>query len=370
MKTSSTIQAFVLVQVLSLTHCFASECDVLIGCMESISGTPIVLEAADKDEACNFLLEAYGGSAGVTAVCDVADLMSSNHARKEKEVDESSNDHEKTRFLTAPTCQVPVDPQYADESGTGTGYDTAVASIETTFIQDGKSQRTNDDAVGSFIIGLFTARTADAAFTACDAIVNVATFGVCLAAKTIAAVLTASLEIVYEQIGFHDGGIDSTEIKAAYENTGLILSQTCSIISQTDSFETNVVTRFNTVDSTLSTFQTDVATRFTTVDSTLTTFQTDVATRFTTVDTTLAAFEANVVGRFGAVDATLAAFEANMITRLDQVDDAIAEFRAENEALFRIVRILLTTPEGKRTGYNTQVCDSLGIECPLVNDFP
>jgi hypothetical protein len=370
MWTSSSIQAFVLMQVLSFKYSFASECDDLIHCMQVITGTPIIIEAEDNEAACSFLVQAYGGSDGVTFICDAADLLSSNLTRKVKEVDTTSTDHAKTRFLTAPTCQAPVDPQYADESGEGTGYDTAVASIVTTYLQDGKSQRANDDAVGILLVLVGGGKEADAGFTACDAVVSAATFGACLAAKTASAVITASLELVYEQVAFHDGGIDSTEIKATYENSELILAQTCSIISQTDSFETNVVGRFNTVDSTLSTFQTDVATRFNTVDSTLTTFQADVATRFTTVDTTLAAFEANVVGRFGAVDATLAAFEANMVNRLDQVDDAIAEFRAENEALLRIVRILLTTPNGRRTGYNKQICDSLGTKCPLVDDFP
>jgi hypothetical protein len=147
---------------------------------------------------------------------------------------------------------LPTDPTYADESGDNTLYDAAVASIVGRFIREGKSKRTDFDAVGDFNIGLFIAIAADKAATACDGDIAIAaSFGACLVAKTGTAVLLGSLEILQIQIGFHDDGIDNVEILATFENTNLILKQTCSIIGQVDSFEMSVTKRFDQVDAAL-----------------------------------------------------------------------------------------------------------------------
>ena len=133
------------------------------------------------------------------------------------------------------TCMPKATVVYADDSGESTGYDVAVASIERTFIQNGKRARTTDDAVGLLVIvALGFARTAVALSEACGCVEEGLTFGLCIATKVTAATSLAALEIATDQISFHDGGIDSRKIAATLENTNNIFDQTCTITGMLD----------------------------------------------------------------------------------------------------------------------------------------
>jgi hypothetical protein len=204
-----------------------SLCDELLDCMEIITGAPVDFSGVEKVDFCDALLYIYQGNKGVTAVCHVA-LLLKNPC---EDCGPSDVDIE-----TIPTACLPkAAVVYADDSGDGTGYDFAVASIVGTFIRDGKRSRTDDDSVGIFITtGLGAARVAAAASEACGALEEVATAGVCIAVKVAAYGLLASLEIVNDQISFHDGGIDSSEIAATLENTENIIDQTCTITGMLD----------------------------------------------------------------------------------------------------------------------------------------
>jgi len=328
----------------------ADECSDLITCLERIIGNEVETPAPGTayDEFCTAMLKAYNG----TDMCALADLIHGSGRRQLNPVPRTSSLRKKEltrpmpnsplfegRALQASTCLAEADPVYAEESGSDTSYDTYMLTIEDLYLPDGKLERSDADAYSALKIGWAVAAVAAGGLA-----------GVPIA-EAVAAAALAVFEVTIDQIDTHDGGIDGTEIEAAFENTRSLLTQTCSIISQVGSFENTVINRFTTVDTTLTTFQANVDTRFDTVDTTLTNFETNVNTRFSTVDATLASFETNVVNRFG------------------EVDEAIAIFRQENRDLLKIIRILLTTPDGRRTGWNTQTCEP-GGKCPLVANFP
>jgi hypothetical protein len=202
-------------------------CDELLDCMEIITGAPVDFGGAGKNDFCDLLLHIYQGNEGVTAICDFALLP---------EVPCKDCDPSDVNVETIPTtCMPKATVVYADDSGESTGYDAAVLSIVGTFIQNGKRARTNDDAVGLLVIvALGIARSAAALSEACGVAEEALTAGTCIAVKVAAATTLAALEIATDQISFHDGGIDSSEIAATLENTNNIIDQTCTITGMLD----------------------------------------------------------------------------------------------------------------------------------------
>jgi len=190
------------------------------------------LRGVEKDEFCDALLSnIYGGNErAVTAICDVAALIK-DPCEDCGHYDDNTTE---TTILAAPTCLPKATVVYADDSGVDTGYDIAVASIVGTFIDNGKRSRTNDDAVGpTVIIALAAAKAAYAAGDACEAVPPIAN-AACVAAKVVLNEAVVALETIADQISFHDGGIDSSEIAATLENTIIILDQTCSMTQKLD----------------------------------------------------------------------------------------------------------------------------------------
>jgi hypothetical protein len=201
--------------------------------METITGKPFDYCGAAYADVCDALLYIYEGVKGVEAICNVANLYRDALNSSQTGYSTSTNNAKTRTLQQAPTCLEKSQPGYADLSGDNTGYDIAVASIVSIYLKDGKTKRSNDDAVGTFMIGYAAAITANAAGEGCDSeVIKIFTLGGCLAAKTAAAVALGVVEIVSNQLAFHDGGIDSAEIAATLENSNRILDQTCSVLGQ------------------------------------------------------------------------------------------------------------------------------------------
>ena len=231
-------------QIINALSSNSTRCEELLDCLEIIAGVPIDFGGAgNKDEFCNALLFFYNGIEGVTAMCNVASLISEPFAFGI--YDDNSTE---TSIFAAPTCLAKARAIFPDASGDFTGYDGAVASVVGTFILAGKDTYTDADAVGNFLIGYFAAKTAAAVASGCEL-----TLGseACGAARLATNVPLAALDIVFGQISFQDSLIDSSHIQATFTNVNAILDQTCSMIDQTQSLEDNMTTRFNAVDGKL-----------------------------------------------------------------------------------------------------------------------
>lgn len=380
------MKIFPVVSLLALLHQQASaqsaECTGLLSCLDSITGQSL-LDLVDPtvvsiDQFCESLLLVYKGQEGIDVMCNLAQTMQGGGRRLVANTADSDghralrnpsisaqvkngettpyDSHFDRRSLAAPTCQVVFDPAYADESGSGTSYDTLVLTIEALYLFGGKLARSDADAFSGLYIGYITA---NAAATAAAGVPVV---------ETVAGIALAAVESTVNQIEVHDGLIDSTEIQAAFENTQKLLTQTCNMIGQISTFEGNVNTQFTTVATTLTAFQSAMNVRFTTVDTALTTLTSNVATGFTNTGGAITALQVVVNNRFDTlttlVNGRLDAIETTLETRFSQLDDLLA-----------IVRTLLITPEGRRTAYNKKglICD--GVEaatgnCPTVPNFP
>ncbi|KAL3781568.1 hypothetical protein ACHAW5_002577 [Stephanodiscus triporus] len=210
-------------------------CDELLDCMEILTGAPVDFHGAKKDDVCDLYLTFYQGNEGVTAICNVALLPqertpTSTPSNMPSYLNSSTGGDD---FVTqAVTCKTKAEAVYYDDSGENTAYDRSVASIVGTFIKTGKRARTDADAVAALvIIALGVAREAVAASEACGFLAETASAGTCLGIKVGAHVLLAALEILTDQINFHDSGIDGSEILATFQNTGLILEQTCEMFT-------------------------------------------------------------------------------------------------------------------------------------------
>ena len=218
-------------------------CDELLVCLEIIGGVPIDFGGTEKDEFCDALLNIYSGNKGVTAMCNVALLLVEPY--NFGPYDDNTSE---TTILAAPTCLQKATTIYPDASGPFTDYDLIVASIDGIYITTGKDTRTDADRVATFLLGYFIAITAVAAAEACELTIGSEACGVLRGA---AAIPKAVLEITNTQINFQDGLINSSKILATFQNTNLILDQTCSMIAQTQSLEDTMNTRFNDVDEAL-----------------------------------------------------------------------------------------------------------------------
>jgi hypothetical protein len=375
MKFVSSL-TFILISV-GIFDAHADDCSELMGCLEKIVGHPLKTSSLDVsyERFCEEIVNTYNGAEGIAAMCNLANLETSGRKLKPASTTLSNKNDESThaklnnpffkdRALEASVCIAEFDPAYADESGNPTGYDVYVAPVNAlNFFTGGKSNRSDADKYSVLKIAWGVAVVAAAAASEI------------LIAQTVANVALGAIEITVDMIDTHDALTDGTEIEAGFENTRLLLKQTCNLVSQVDSFESIVATSFNTVDSTLSTFQADVTTRFNTVDSTLSTFQADVTTRFNTVDSTLSTFQKDVTVRFNTVDSTLADLKVYLDGRLSAIDDTLETRFNQLDDLMGMVRTLLITPQGQRTAWNNKdlTCDgddTIDGNCPTVDNFP
>jgi hypothetical protein len=141
----------------------SAECAGLLSCLDSITGQSLLAlvdpSVLSIDEFCESMLRVYKGQEGIDAMCNLAQTMQDGGRRlfaKTTDIDghralrtPSINDKDKNgetpfgthfdrRSLVAPTCQAAFDPAYADESGSGTSYDTLMLTIENIYLLGGK----------------------------------------------------------------------------------------------------------------------------------------------------------------------------------------------------------------------------------------
>ena len=329
-----------------------------------------------EEEICDMLFEAVGGEQGVKDICGAANVLGRRRKLNKKQVraatsnydvrflkdvvEGAGNKQRGNRDLQTTTCQSAFAPAYPDDSGTGTSYDTWVASIEDLYLlaDDNKGSRSDHDAYSALKIAWAAAYVSDGAFGSIPIV------------GWLTGVAANSLEITIDQCDTHDGLHDSAEIQAAYENSERLLTQTCTISGQLDS-----------VSSTLTTFQSTVSSRFNTVDSSLS----SLSTGQTEIKATLATFQSTVNARFNAVDASLLSLgdgqtdiKNQLIALQTSVDTMQAYLEASfatNTKLLNIIRTLLITPDGRRTGYNGKdlICDKDPLatgNCATVPNFP
>lgn len=160
-----------------------------------------------------------------------------------------------------------------------------------------------------------------------------------------------------ESLNVHDGLIDATEIQAAFENSQKILTQSCNLISQVNTFQMTAITRFGNIDAAINNFQSTVNTRFNTVDASITTLTNNVAigfdttySRFDSVDGDLAVLSDSVATGFANVYERFDQLETLVNTRLDVIEATLEAHFTQLGDLLAIVRTLLITPDGRRTG--------------------
>ena len=221
-------------------------CDELLVCLEIIAGVSIYNGGADnnKDEFCDVMINAYGGDNGVKRLCDgVAHFYSPRPSTLTPAATPSDTPYFTDNpteaggdnIVIQATCKDKAPVNVPDLSGDNTGYDIAVASlISFGYIKDGNKRfGTDSDRVGDFLWQLY--------FPAIIALGIVS--GVPLAESAAATVL-APLEVIKNQIDFHNGAIDAAEINASMENGNLILEQTCEMFNFME-------TEFNEVDAKL-----------------------------------------------------------------------------------------------------------------------
>lgn len=363
-----------------VSEALTPECEEFISCAGVFS--PVDLHQFIEDaeapngEICAALMKAWD-SYRLSALCNGADAFAGDGSRTrslflrhegsltssvgKKGFKKANSSHHRT-LQQGPVCLAQFAPAYADASGTDTSYDTWIASIGSgaplDYLLGGKLDRSDADLYSALRISLAAAQVADGVSGACDNdLLEILTLGACLAAQVATELAVAGIQIAVDQLDTHDGLIDSTEIEAAYENTRLLLDQTCSLIGQVGTFEATVNTRFNTVDQVLADFETNVINRFDTVDQTLATFEANVLARFGQVDEAIVDLKDYVGGRLDTIEATLEA-------RFNQIDRQLA-----------MLRTLAITPEGRKTGFNsrTSICDgeegSSG-NCALVANYP
>ena len=172
----------------------SDECLILKDCVAQIasfSGIPFE-SFGDFDAACEPLVQAYGDQ-GIAAICAAADVTNSGRrlaATKQDGLrghtgaaDSPIEDEGLLPGRHLQTCPSDYTPAYGEDEPTG-GYDTFVASIVGTFIQDGKKERTSANDVGAYYIGFSAASLGAAAATGVPAVDNIAQ--AILAAFTIA----------------------------------------------------------------------------------------------------------------------------------------------------------------------------------------
>lgn len=240
-------------------------CKTLRRCLKRITGKKVESPdpGASLPEFCDALLQAFEGDKGVDIMCAVANRFNTRRRRglggryyqhpasgpshpkqaPKKNIFETSAERDYNLFggttTPEPACLTPFDPFYADESGINTAYDTYVASIEGLYVLEGKLERSNDDAYAELKIGWGAALTAAALATEIPL------------AATAANEVLAVFEIVIDQVDTHDNSVDSTEIEAAFENTQLLLTQTCNIIEQIDGVQERVDNRLHKIEDRL-----------------------------------------------------------------------------------------------------------------------
>ena len=209
-------------------------CDELIVCLEIIAGVSIDDGGADnKDEFCDVMINAYGGDNGVKHLCDgvarfysprpststpAATPSDTPYFTDNPTATEAGGDNIEIQATCKDKAPVPV----PDLTGDLTGYDIAVASlISFGFIKNGdKRVGTDTDKVGEWLSAFY--------FPAIVALAAVS--GIPFGESVMAAVL-APLEIINNQIDYHNGAIDAAEINAGMENGNLILEQTCQMFN-------------------------------------------------------------------------------------------------------------------------------------------
>ena len=354
-----------------------SPCEELVSCLNEIAGANLfdLLPAdASRDDFCTNVLDAYQGQHGIDTMCTVAANLKGRLRANSMQSDAATNlrvkaikdgtapqspheftFHGRARHLAAPTCETIFRPDYADDSGSGTPYDTLVAPLQN-YLPGGKNRRSNSDAYSALFLGYLTALVAAGAAAGVPFVENGA------------QVVLAAVQVTVESINVHDGNIDATEIQAAFENSQKILTQSCNLISQVETFERTANNRFGDIDSTINIFRSVVNTRFNTVDASVSTltnsivdFRSAVNTRFNTVDASITTLTNNVdVGfdttfsHFESVDSDLAVLKSSVATgfsnvettattRFGNIDAAIMNFESAVNTRFNTVDASITT---------------------------
>jgi hypothetical protein len=231
-------------------------CNKFYECYKALVGEPLDLGDVDKKEFCVALLYYFEGAKGINPICTAIEAMTSkdndngNCADGRTECKSKSmsfsEDGQQSSFFTSsafdqssfntknyatprqvdPTCLEKADVEYADDSGDNTGYDLVVASIEGTYLDNGKRERSNDDDVAGLLIGYYASLAIVAALEACGGFFE----DVCGLIRGAAAVVLSTFEITLNQIDFHDSGIDSSEIAATLANAETLVEQTCTML--------------------------------------------------------------------------------------------------------------------------------------------
>ncbi|GAX26063.1 hypothetical protein FisN_4Hh434 [Fistulifera solaris] len=382
------IYLFLALALLRKASSVSSQCEELISCLDKITGKSLfdlVPPEASRDDLCVTMVNIYQGQTGIDAMCAAAAAASGRllasttsdskylRVNEIKESTPSQSRQESTfpgygRHLAAPTCQASFSPEFADDSGSGTSYDTLMAAVEGPYLFGGKKKRSDGDAYAALFIGYLTALNAAAAATGIPV------------ADNLAQISLSATQSTVESLNVHDGGIDSTEIQAAFENSQKILTQTCNIISQVNTFETTATTRFGNIDAAISSFQATVNTRFNTVDASITTLTNNVAigfdttyARFDSVDSDLDTLSSAVSTGFTDVYERFDQVEALVNSRLDAIEATLEARFTQLDDLLAIVRTLLITPDGRRTAWNNPalICDGSPTgNCATVPNFP
>jgi hypothetical protein len=154
-----------------------SPCEELISCLNEIAGTnlfDLLPPDASRDDFCTNVLDAYQGQHGIDTMCTVAANLKGRLDATNLRVKAIKEDgtapqspqeftfHGRARHLAAPTCETIFRPDYADDSGSGTPYDTLVAPLQN-YLPGGKNRRSNSDAYSALFLGYLTALIAAAA---------------------------------------------------------------------------------------------------------------------------------------------------------------------------------------------------------------
>lgn len=218
-QTTSPVSTMKLYALLTLALLFRngsavfSQCEDLISCLDAITGKSpfdVVPPEASQDDFCDNMLAAYQGQKGIDAMCTVAahlnDRLLANapsdlkylRVNEVKQAVSPQSHQESTfpgraRYLAAPACQANFNPEYADDSGSGTSYDTLVAALEGPYLFGGKKQRSDGDAYAAVFIGYLTALVAAGAAT-----------GIPIA-DNVAQIALAAVQSTVESLDVHDG---------------------------------------------------------------------------------------------------------------------------------------------------------------------